>query len=779
MPELKKLLTSLRKDGELLKNIIHWERIEAREGSFVDFPTDIHPLITEALKKRGISRLYEHQEMCFRYVLEGKNVVVVTPTASGKTLCYNLPVLNKLLNDREARALYVFPTKALSQDQQAELNDIVLGGGLPVKINTYDGDTPSSVRISARESGRIIVTNPDMLHTGILPNHPKWIKFIGSLAFVVIDEIHIYRGVFGSHMANLIRRLRRITRFYGCEPIFICCSATIGNPRELAERIIGGKAVLIDKNGAPSGEKHIILYNPPLVDRVQGIRRGVVLESSRIASKLLREGVKTIVFARSRIRTEIIASYIRKNLKKSSIDNGKLKIESYRGGYLPTERRAIERGLREGTVRGVVSTNALELGIDIGGLDVAILAGLPGSIASSWQQAGRAGRRNNLSLAILIASAAPTDQYMINHPEYFFSRSPESGWVDPDNIYILIDHIKCAVFELPFKKGEKFGGNVEDLLEYLEENGVIRYTEGSWYWADRSYPAEQVSLRSASSENVVIIDTTKGENQVIGEMDRPSAKELLFEGAIYIHRGDQYLVKELDIENKQCLVEENRGDYFTDAIVKTDIKVLEKDRELEEHGVGIVIGDVLVRTQVTKYKKIRYRTHENTGYGDVYLPEEEMHTRSVVLLFGENTPAGKILEQYSEGLKELVISRIGNLMINVAPVFLLCDVRDIRAAERVKDPHFSVPALYIYDACPGGSGLSEGFYENLEKILTACMDVVKNCGCERGCPSCIGAEDRKPGINIPAAEDNPKEVVMAFVSTWIKYGREKAAFQST
>ncbi len=775
-------IDNLRSSESFMKNVTHWERIPPKEGVFRDLPDELHPEIREALLRRGISRLYTHQRECYSHARKGSNVVVVTPTASGKTLCYNLPVLQTLLEDKEARALYLFPTKALSQDQQSELNGIVLGGSLSIKVNTYDGDTPSSIRVAARDSGRIVISNPDMLHTGILPNHPKWIKFISALKFVVIDEIHIYRGVFGSHMTNVVRRLKRIARFYGSDPVFICSSATIGNPLELAERVIEGEAVLVDKNGAPGGGKNIVLYNPPVVDRVQGIRRGVVLESKNLAVDFLKKNIKTIVFARSRVRTELIASYIRSALSNVYNENRRINVESYRGGYLPNERRAIEKGLREGTVQGVVSTNALELGIDIGSLDVSILAGLPGSIASSWQQAGRAGRRNTVSLAVMIASASPTDQYIIRHPEYFFSRSPESGWVDPDNLYILLDHLKCAVFELPFKKGEDFGGNVDSIMSLLEEQGVVRFTEDSWYWSERSYPAEQISLRSATSNNVVIINTTGGKHHVIGEMDRPSAKELLFDQAVYIHRGDQYIVTQLDMENQKCYVEETDVNYYTDSIVKTDIQVLYRDREEHLSGVDVVLCDVLVRTQVTKYKKIKYGTHESIGYGDIFLPEEEMHTRSLVLLFTPESEAGKVFASVKSDLKEHIIAGIGTLIKNVAPVFLLCDARDIGVAERLKDPHFNVPAFYVYDMYPGGTGLSEGFLENFLPIMQAALEVVSVCPCERGCPSCIGAEAVRPGGGPTPSERvqdvDPKSALSAFFRNWMRPGNDERSGSS-
>jgi DEAD/DEAH box helicase domain-containing protein len=604
---------------------------------------------------------------------------------------------------------------------------------------------------------KIIISNPDMLHSGILPNHPKWIKFLRTLSFVVIDEIHTYRGVFGSHMANVIRRLKRICAFYGVSPVFICASATIGNPLELGSRIIEETLSLVDENGAPSGEKHVILYNPPLVDRVQGIRRGVVLESERLALRFLQKGVKTIIFTRSRINTELIASYIKGKLSNVYTDNARIAVESYRGGYLPSERRNIEEGLRNGAIQGVVATNALELGIDIGGLDVSILAGFPGSIASAWQQAGRAGRRQGVSVAILIASASPLDQFMVNHPDYFFGKSPEEGFVDPENPYIYTDHLRCTVFELPFREKERFGGDPEPVLARLEEGGTIRKARGTYFWADRSYPAEGVSLRSASSENIVILDSTKGRNKIIGEMDRPSAKELLFPNAVYLHRGMQYMVTNLDLSQKRAEVVEAEVNYYTDALVKRDLKVLLEDGEIQVPPFRVVLGDILVRSQVTKFKKIRFHSHENIGYGDVNLPEEEMHTRSAMVVFGKETTAGKVVSRFSEEQRTQVLLALGTVYRQIAPFFLLCDVKDINVSERLRDPHFSEPTLYFFDQYPGGTGLSEGFQKHLPEIHEAARELIRACPCAEGCPSCIGPRD-------PSAEvtGNPKESVLQF-----------------
>ncbi|MDR0503214.1 MAG: DEAD/DEAH box helicase [Treponema sp.] len=755
-------LLQLLEDPEFAPNIVINRLLPAQEGEYAPFPEDLDSRIVNALNKRGIDRIYSHQAEVWRLTQKGRNVVVVTPTASGKTLCYNLPCLNALLADESARCLYLFPTKALSQDQQAELNEISGGNeGLNLKIATYDGDTPESLRVSARDTGRIVISNPDMLHTGILPNHPKWIKFFSRLKYIVIDEAHAYRGVMGSHVANVIRRLRRVTAFYGAFPQFILCSATIANPAELAYSLIGQDVELVDKNGAPRGEKRIILYNPPLVDAVQGIRRSVITESRRWMIALLKAGVKTILFAHSRIRTEVAASYVNEDLENIYTDNSRIRVEAYRGGLLPNERRDIERGLREGEIQGVVSTNALELGIDIGGLDASVVAGFPGSFNSFWQQSGRAGRRGGTSVSVFIASVSPIDQFIMNDPEWFFRKSAEEARIDPDNPYILTDHVKCACFELPFidkQLKESFGGNAKEALEYLEEAGIVRHAGGKWHWADRSFPAEGVSLRSASADNIVIIDVTDGRNAVIGEMDRPSAKEMLFVNAVYIHRGRQYMVERLDVENRKCHVREADVNYFTDGLVKTDIQVLSEDEKRRiETNLEAVLGDVLVRSQVTKFKKLRFRTHENIGYGDITLPEEEMQTRCLALLFAPDTSSGKALAAMDEQKIAEALCGAGTLIRNIAPIFLLCDPRDLGIAERVKDPHFGVPALYIYDKYPGGTGLTESLSNRIETLFHAIGEAIENCPCKNGCPSCVGPGGNKKtaSILIKAAGNYP------------------------
>ena len=749
-------IDELLRDPDIAPSVARIQRMPARSASWAELPPDLDSRLASALAARGVSRLYSHQREAYDAVRAGGNVVVVTPTASGKTLCYNLPVVQTLLEDESARALYLFPTKALSQDQQAELNEVSLTGALPLKVHTYDGDTPDSLRVAARDSGRIVITNPDMLHAGVLPNHAKWVRFFSGLKYVVIDEMHTYRGVFGSHVACVLRRLRRVAAFYGAYPRFVLSSATIGNPEELAQALTGVKAKAIAGNGAPSGEKLFVFYNPPLLDPVQGIRKSTATESEKLALKLLKGGVKTILFARSRVRVELIASYINAALANPFTDNSRIVVKPYRSGLLPSERRAIERGLREGSIQGVVSTNALELGIDIGGLDAAVVAGFPGSFASFWQQAGRAGRRGGLSVAFLVASSAPLDQYIITHPEYFFARDPESARIDPSNPYIFMDHIKCAAFELPFDEGAAFELPIDEgaadyaplgseataeALSFLEEDGIVRRTGGRWFWSSGGYPSEKISLRSATSDNVVIVDRSGGGSRVIGEMDRPSAKELIFDDAVYIHLGRQFVVRKLDLENRTCFVEEREVDYWTDAVVKTDLEVLTEDEEgAAGEGGRYVLGDVLVRTEAEKFKKLKFHSHENVGYGEIYLPPEEMQTRAVAVLFPPDSAGSRVLSGLDEARKAAVIAGTGRLLHDIAPLFLMCDGRDLGRVERVRDPHFKVPTIFLYDKYPGGTGLAEGIAPRLADVARAALERASSCPCVDGCPSCIGVD---------------------------------------
>jgi len=727
------VLDALKKDPRFFQNVTEWKIIPPQKGRYREFPGDLNPKLRQILEKRGIRQLYLHQFEAYSRVRQGKNVVVVTPTASGKTLCYNLPVIQTLLEQPNTRALYLFPTKALSQDQVVELKQIVDVLDQDVKTFTFDGDTPADARRTIRSSGHIVVTNPDMLHQGILPHHTRWIKLFENLKFVVLDEIHNYRGVFGSHMANVIRRLKRICDFYGTHPQFICSSATIANPGDLAKAILEEPLDLIDQNGAPGGTKHFIFYNPPVVDQKLGIRRSVINETSRWAQKFLQNGIQTIIFARSRLRVEVLVTYLKEVMRR--LHKSPKLIRGYRGGYLPTQRRKIEKNLRKGEIWGVVSTNALELGIDIGQLDVCVMAGYPGTIASTWQQAGRAGRRQGLSVALLVASSSPIDQYIINHPQYFFQRPPESGVIDSNNLVILMSHLKCAAFELPFKTDETFGSNsVTEILEYLEENGVLHREGDQFYWTSEIYPAEEVSLRSASPGNFVIIDTTK-ENRVIGEMDMFSAPLLLHDDAIYIHESRQYHVDKLDWDRRKAYVHEVDTDYYTDAQLKTDIKVLEVMEQKTTAAGEKAWGEVSVTTVPTMFKKIKFHTHENLGWGQIKLPELEMHTTSYWWVFPRRYE--ELLREegldFGEGLHG-----ISNVLSNVAPIYIMSDPKDIRTVPMVRDPFNKRPTVYIYDNYPGGVGFSEKLFEIHTQLVQASYSLIKNCPCESGCPSCVG-----------------------------------------
>src|SRR5512139_3202713 len=555
-----------------MRDVVAWERVPARPGRYASFPAALDPRLKEVLRARGIDQLYTHQAAAIDGVLRGEHVGVVTSTASGKTLCYNLPVLNTLLRDKHATALYLFPTKALANDQLTALSDLVRDLRQPLAVQTYDGDTSRERRKAARHAGGIVITNPDMLHTGILPHHTQWAQLFESLRYIVVDELHTYRGVFGSHFANVIRRLKRICKFYGSAPQFILASATIANPKQLAERLLEEPIRLIDDDGAPRGEKHWLLINPPLIDPAIGQRRSVVLQSRDIAARFLRADVQTIVFARARLTTEVLLTYLRESIASDGANPAA--VHGYRGGYLPEERRAIEQGLRDGAIRGVVSTNALELGVDIGQLDAAVLAGYPGTIASALQQAGRAGRRANVSAALIVASAAPLDQFIITHPRYFFERSPEHGLVAPDNLIILSNHLKCAAFELPFEAGEQFGrfAQTNELLEALVEEGLLNKQAAPrpnlpdrYFWLADQYPAGGISLRTGTADTIVILSdqppggsapprgATSGRVQSIGQIDRDSAPTLVHEGAIYIHEGQSFIVNRLDWEHGQAL----------------------------------------------------------------------------------------------------------------------------------------------------------------------------------------------------------------------------------
>jgi DEAD/DEAH box helicase domain-containing protein len=655
---LEQVLDQIEQDAQLARRITHWQHLPQRPARFGDFPAAIDPRLTKALRQRGIDRPYTHQATALEATLRGENVVVVTPTASGKTLCYNLPVLNALLPDPRTgsqpygRALYLFPTKALAQDQLAELGALQSALGYDIVPRTYDGDTPKSARPRIRKTARILISNPDMLHTGILPHHTRWAEFFQELRYVVLDEIHTYRGVFGSHVANVLRRLKRICAFYGhgATPRFICASATIANPLDLAERLVEEPFTLVgaDEDGSPHGEKHFLFYNPPLVDRELGIRRSAVTDARLLTERFLQAGVQSIVFARARLTTEVLLTYLRDAAKRDGLPAER--IQGYRGGYLPSERRQIERGLREREVMGVVATNALELGINIGHLDACVMTGYPGTIASTWQQAGRAGRRAETSAAVLVAGASPLDQYIITHPGYFFGRSPERALLNPDNLVIAVNHIRCAAFELPFAEGESFGRFplTQEILAFLAEEGHLRPSGSQWHFADQVYPAEKVSLRAVQMDNFVVVDASR-EGNVVGMVDRESAPYLVHEGAIYLHGGESYLVTRLDWEGRRVEVEPVQAAYYTQASTSDSVQVTDVHQQIEGATTLKAHGGVRITSKATSYKKVRLYTHEILGWGEIppdSIPKQEMETTAY--WFSTLSPLSAQLEQ--EGL---------------------------------------------------------------------------------------------------------------------------------
>jgi len=704
----------------------------ARSGVYVDFPETLAPRLKHALAVRGIQQLYSHQAQALEHAGAGRNVVVVTPTASGKTLCYNLPVLNRLIADPAARALYLFPTKALAEDQLQEFQAALDATGSELRAFTYDGDTPQDARRAIRERANVVLTNPDMLHAGILPHHTKWAKAFENLRYVVIDELHSYRGVYGSHLANLLRRLKRICEFYGSSPQFICCSATIANPKELAEALTGMPFDLVAENGAPSGDKYVVFYNPPVVNRALGIRKGYLGETRRIARELLDRGQQTIVFANSRLATELLITYLK---------DDHAGVRGYRGGYLPKERREIERKLRDGEIRAVVSTNALELGIDIGSLDAVVMAGYPGTIASTWQRAGRAGRRQTSALAVMVASSAPLDQYIIEHPEYFFERPPEHARINADNLEILLNHLKCAAFELPIRDGEKFGSReTGELCQFLAELKLLHHSAGAWHWTSDTYPADAISLRSITSDNFVVVDIT-GDHRVIATVSFTDALTALHEKAIYLHEARQYQVERFDYDGRKAYVRAIDSDYFTDAIDYTQVKELE---EFESASVGnddakAAYGDVRLNRQIVGWKKVKFYTMENVGSGSLSMPEQEMHTTAFWLHF----PAAFLARFIDLTPTEKQAGLVGTaaLLRTVGSLAVMCDPRDLGVSitESIAGAGAAFePNLFLYDNYPGGIGQSAALFKLRQKLLEGAASLVDACRCEAGCPSCVG-----------------------------------------
>jgi len=762
---IRAFVEKLQRASRTRASVERVHHIPARAAELGAFPASFPPWLVDALTSRGMAAPYAHQSDAWTALARGQDVVVTTPTASGKTLCYNVPVVQMLGETTSGCALYLYPTKALAQDQCAELNELLGAAGIGAPAHVYDGDTPADIRRRVRDAARVVLTNPDMLHQSILPHHEKWRRFFADLRYVVVDEMHTYRGVFGSHVANVLRRLRRICAHYGTRPLQVFTSATIANPEELATELGGERIALIQRSGAPSGEKLFVLYNPPIIDAELQRRQSPGAAAFRLFAPLLEAGHAGIVFTRSRQGVEILT----RRLKESFTDRRRAsiadRIEGYRAGYLPNDRRRIERGLREGTVLGVVSTNALELGIDIGSLDVCIIAGYPGTIAATWQQAGRAGRRATTSLSVLIAGDDPVDQFLVTRPDFFFEASPEHARVDPDNMLILADHMKCAVFELPFGTSEAYGGfsvaDTQEIITYLSEQlDAIVHAEGAWRWSGEGYPATAVSLRNIHDENFVIIDTTRPKPEILGEIDFEAAHTTVYENAIYQHSARLYEVHRLDYPVRKAYVREVDIDYFTQAIDQRRVFLLDVEEEQTGRaGVGHGWGEVRVVTRFVGYKKLRFKTMENLGYGEILLPDLEKHTTSFWVSYEADALYALGLSAVDQGSGLLALS---NVLRTVASVSLMCTRDDLLVSvqgrddgeawtptglEPVPTPIESVhlqetPSIFLYDRTPGGVGFSERLFDLRDALFAEARRVIEACGCEAGCPACVGPPEQ-------------------------------------
>jgi len=784
---VRSVVDAWRASGSIRRCFTAERALPPAEASFAPVPPRLHESLHRALRQRGIAQLYTHQVEAIDAALSGQHVVVATPTASGKSLCFHLPVLNALVEDPEATALFIYPTKALSRDQEHNLRELMKDAELRSGAMVYDGDTPADARRAARERCRVVLTNPDMLHAGIMPNHARWASLFQGLRYVVLDELHTYRGVFGSHMAHVLARLRRVARFHGSNPVFISATATIGNPREHAARLIGAvpeDVKLVDRSGAPRSTREVYVYNPPVVNEELGIRASTLKQSVNLAADLVRARVPTIVFGPSRNSVEIMLKYLRARVGDVA---GSDAIMAYRGGYLPERRRAIEAGLRNGQVLCVVATNALELGIDIGDLDAVVCAGYPGSVAGTWQRFGRAGRRGDTSIAVLVCSSDSLDQYLAREPQYLLDSNAEEARIDPSNVEVLIQHLKCAAFEAPFEisargsrvanpepaVGESYltldPNATRDALDYLASHGLVHEAGGRYHWSGEAFPANNVSLRNIGWDNFVIVDVAT--NQSIAELDFRATHTMLHEQAIYQHDAEQYQVERLDFENHKAFVRKVAPDYFTTALTYRTVAVIE-ERTKHELGRAILgFGDVKVVEKVTGYKKIKFFTHENAGYGDVHLPEMQMHTTSFWLTLPESVLATLPYPRATviDGLRGL-----GGALETVSTLAMMCDPRDLgqtlgdgglpgadgALAAPGRDFHAGRtggfdPTVFLFDAHPGGVGLAERLFERAPELLDQARLLIETCPCKSGgCPACVG----------PAEEGSRKRVALQILN---------------
>jgi DEAD/DEAH box helicase domain-containing protein len=743
------LVARLRGAPELRGAFTAWHDVPARAARSAPFPAALAPELRALFARRGMVEPFEHQARAIELALAGRDVLIATPTASGKTLAYSAPVLQALLeSDGAARSLWLFPTKALSQDQSRGLNALIEELGRGWHSFTYDGDTPPSVRRTLRERGHVVLTNPWMLHQGILPNHAKWSELFATLRYVVIDEVHTLAGVFGSSVANVLRRLVRIARHYGGEPRFLLSSATLRDPGEHARNLLGREVAVVAEDASPGGRRILAIYDPPLVNPVAGLRANALEEARRLAPYVCGPGHQTIFFCNRRTSVEVLTRYLKESAPLLGLEERE--IRGYRGGYLPDLRREIESGLKDGGVKVVVSTNALELGIDVGRLDVAVLVGYPGTQASFWQRVGRVGRRGRTSLALLIARADPVDQYLAHHPGYLFGEARERLALDADNLVLLSEQLKCAAFELPFQaepdgavSGFGTSPHVAGILDYLAQESRLLLRRGAgertaWYWVADAYPAQDVSLAGSEPDNVLVFDE---EHQAIGEVDRAAALTSVHEGAIYLVEGETYKIESFDYANRRAYARKVASDYFTEAETDTEVRVLRLEEKAERvradglSDVQIWRGEVHVTTVATLYKKIRFYTRENLGAGDIHLPAEELDTEAFVLTVAPETAAEHGL---TAGNRAAAWPGLGRLLRRTAPLFVRCSASDLGLACEVRSGHFARPAIFLYDRVPGGVGLPVALFRAQRELVGAAREVLARCSCALGCPACIG-----------------------------------------
>jgi DEAD/DEAH box helicase domain-containing protein len=724
---LEQFLANVQSASDYRGQLVHAARIPVREARYADLTHQLHPQLLKSLETLGIKRFYSHQADAINKVLDGAHAAVMTSTASGKTLCYNVPVLHTQLSRPGSNALYLFPTKALAQDQLRKLKEFDLHGP---RFGIYDGDTPPAERRAMRRNCHTILTNPDMLHIGILPYHTHWADFFRDLDFVVIDEMHTYRGVFGAHVGNILRRLRRVCRHYGSVPQFIASSATIGNPGELMNALTGVQCEVIDDDGSPSGEKWFAFWNPPYVGR--GERRSANSEAAALFVKMVRAGMRNITFTRARVVAELIYRYAAAQLADEPDLAGR--IMSYRAGYTPEQRREIERGLFEGSLLGVTATTALELGIDIGDLEACILTGYPGTIASTWQQAGRAGRGRRSSLAVLIGLDNPLDQFLMRNPDYFFSRSNERAIVDSENPYILAEHLLCAAYEIPLSELDfpLFGRDTEKVLETLRDSGVAP-AQGRWFWTGDGYPASNVNIRSAGEERYTIYDSFDPE-VALGTAESASVFHVLHEGAVYLHQGESYLVDRLDIDTRRAFVSRRDADYYTVPRTLTDTRILSEEVSTPRGSGRVHFGEIEVTSRVVSYWRRQLITDITLDEFDLDLPPQPFNTEALWFTLDQPLPPDVMEERL--GL-EGGAHALEHAFIGMMPLYAMCDRLDIGGASTPFHPQTGLPTIFVYDSHPGGVGISREAYGRACDLLEATRQLVADCPCEEGCPSCV------------------------------------------